>query len=137
MPNVNSGPIFGPRFRAEPGGQFANLLLVGGTNRRDPNILTNPRGAVGPAHCLEDGGRLRVQGHRVERANVGVPLHIGLARQNEDLERLLFAARFSVRTGPLVGNFRSRQDGHRCKKDCKETYRYSVRLDHVLYAFRL
>ena len=53
----------------------------------NPDLIAHARLAVGSAHLLEQRGRRRVVADVIERLDFRVSLHVGLTREDENLER--------------------------------------------------
>ena len=96
--------------RTESGCQCARLhkhvgvLVAAATERRNPDILADPWLALGIAHRREQRRRQRVFADVIERRSFRMPLHIGLARHDEDLQFL--GSRLGGPGGPGTGHWR-------------------------------
>ena len=75
------------------GSQFPQTLAIGAAiirpcQIRHPDIVAHSWRTIGITHLLENRGSQRILADIVKGANFGMSLHVGLASEDEDLERL-------------------------------------------------
>ena len=89
----------GERAMTFPAANLASIEI------RDPHLVTDSWSAVRGAHLLENGSGLGVHPQMFEGRDLGMPFHVGLPGQDEDLE-------WGLGRSAMNGNGGGRQGDH-------------------------